>query len=57
MDNPRCRGQQGLAPNYSTTPSDLALSPPKGQPGEEGRMNRLIGELTREIWDAQGGLV
>ena len=26
------------------------------QPGEEGRMNRLIGELTREIWDAQGGL-
>ena len=29
----------------------------KLQPGEEGRMNRLIGELTREIWDAQGGLV
>ena len=28
----------------------------KLQPGEEGRMNRLIGELTREIWDAQGGL-
>ncbi len=28
----------------------------KLEPGEEGRMNLLIGELTRKIWDGQGGI-